>query len=208
MKGTAHSCIGAGVGFAVANYVDAAPSATLLLVGIGGIAALMPDMDIDGKLSNKITISHKVFRAIAQAVGALMILYSIYAGNETELLFSIGAGLAIILISCLIKQRHMLTITGAGVLFGGTSLQETWLILLAIFIIIASFTPHRSYTHSIIGTIYFAYISFQFAQSLQMDGVYLTCLLAYISHLVADMSIFPFNKRGVKLFLPLSSKDF
>jgi inner membrane protein len=208
LKGTAHSCIGAGVGFAVANYIDASPSATLLLVGIGGISALMPDMDIDGKLSNKITISHKVFRSIAQAVGALMILYSIYAGSASELIFSIGAGVAIIMVSSLIKQRHMLTITGAGVLFGGISLHEYWLILLAVFIVIASFAPHRSYTHSIIGTIYFAYISFHFAQSLQIDGVFWTCVLAYISHLVADMSIFPFNRRGVKLFLPLSSKEF
>ncbi|MFP3359460.1 metal-dependent hydrolase, partial [Planococcus sp. SIMBA_143] len=28
------------------------------------------------------------------------------------------------------------------------------------------------------------------------------------SHLMADMKYLPFNKRGIKLFLPLSSKEF
>lgn len=207
MKGTTHSIIGAATGFIVAQSVSASPSATVLLVGLGGISGLMPDMDIDGKLRNKITISHKVFRSIAQVIGFLMIVYSIYNGTNMERLYGIGIGTGIIALSYLIKQRHMLTMTGVAVLIGGISLQETWLILLSVFIIIASFVSHRSYTHSLLGIIFFGYIAQQFEQSIKIDGVFLACICGYVSHLVGDMAIFPFNRRGIKLFLPFSSKE-
>jgi inner membrane protein len=102
----------------------------------------------------------------------------------------------------------MLTITGLGVLAGGISLQEIWLIMLGIYIIIASFVPHRSYTHSLLGIVFFALISHYLEASLRIEGIFLTCLLGYISHLVADMKVLPFNKRGVKFFLPFSAKEF
>ncbi|MFT8320736.1 MAG: metal-dependent hydrolase [Bacillus sp. (in: firmicutes)] len=207
MKGTSHAVVGAATGFIVANSIQATPTTTVVLVGLGGISGLMPDMDIDGKLSNKITLSHQVFKNLAQVIGLLMIFYSVYKGSVQDMLYGIGLGSAIILISYLLKQRHMLTVTGIGVLLGGISLQELWLTLLGFFIIISSFIPHRSYTHSILGIIYYGYIAFLLEQSIKIEGVYYTCLLAYISHLVCDFRLLPFNKRGVKLFLPLSSKE-
>ncbi|MFJ7928688.1 metal-dependent hydrolase [Peribacillus sp. NPDC096448] len=208
MNGTAHMALGATVGFLTANTLQTDPTTTLFLVGIGGVSGLMPDMDIDGKLSNRITFSHKFIRTIAQTIGILMIIYSILESSETEKWIGVGAGIGIIIISSFIRQRHMLTLTGLAVLGGGLSLQESWLWLLGAYFILASFTPHRSYTHSIAGIAFFGIIAFQFEAFMGIDGIFTTCILGYISHLIADLKCLPFNKRGVKLFLPFFSKEF
>src|SRR5690625_3959841 len=207
MNGTAHAAIGAAGGFIVAHTFQTDPVVTLFLVGLGGVSGLIPDLDIDGKLCSRITLSHKVIRTAAQLIGMMMIFYSFYEGTGTEKYIGIGIGLGMIGIASSIKQKHMLTITGVGLLAGGLSLEEMWLILMGIYILIASFVAHRSYTHSILGVIFFAIIASKLEASLGIDGVYYTCLVGYISHLVADSKLLPFNKRGIKLFLPISSME-
>lgn len=200
--------IGAATGFLIGNTFHNDLTTNLLFLGLGGVTGLIPDIDINGKLSNKITISHKIIRTIAQLFGILMMIYSYLDGAEAEKWLGIGVGMAIIVISFFITQRRMLTVTGIGVLAGGFSLGESWLWLLGIYIIIASLIPHRSYTHSIVGIIFFGVIASNFETSIGVKGVFITCMAGYISHLIVDMKIFPFNKRGVKFFLPFSSKDF
>jgi inner membrane protein len=204
LNGTAHTAIGAATGFIAANTFHSSPTETIILVGLGAVSGLMPDLDIDGKLRGKITLSHKVIRLTALLIGVLMVFYSFYEGRATEKWFGIGSGLVIMIVSSLIKQKHMLTITGIGVLIGGISLSEVWLILLGVYVIIASITSHRSYTHSILGVIFFGIIASKLEVSLGIDGVFYACLGGYISHLIADLKILPFNKRGIKLFLPVS----
>jgi inner membrane protein len=207
VNGTAHAAIGATTGFIVANTFHTPPSTTLFLVGLGGISGLIPDLDIDGKLRGKITLSHKVIRTVAQLIGILMIFYSFYEGTTNEKWIGIGIGVGLMVAASLINQKHMLTITGIGVIAGGFSLFEIWLILLGIYILIASFVPHRSYTHSILGVIFFGIIASRLELSLGINGVYYTCLAGYIGNLIADIKILPFNKRGIKLFIPVSSKE-
>lgn len=207
MNGTAHTAIGATTGFIVANSFHTSASTTLFLVGLGAVSGLVPDLDINGKLRGKISLPHKVIRVIAQFIGILIIFYSIYEGTVKEKWIGIGIGLGIMIVSVLIKQKHMLTITGIGVLAGGYSLQEIWFMLFGIYIIIASFLSHRTYTHSILGVIFFGIIAFYLEAALEMDGIFWTCLSGYISHLMADTKLLPFNKRGIKLFLPVSSKE-
>ena len=204
LNGTAHTAIGAATGFIAANTFHSSPTETIILIGLGAVSGLMPDLDIDGKLRGKITLSHKVIRLTALLIGVLMVFYSFYEGRATEKWFGIGSGLVIMIVSSLIKQKHMLTITGIGVLVGGISLSEVWLILLGVYVIIASITSHRSYTHSILGVIFFGIIASKLEVSLGIDGVFYACLGGYISHLLADLKVLPFNKRGIKLFLPVS----
>lgn len=204
MNGTAHTAIGAATGFIAANTFHSSPTETIILIGLGAVSGLMPDLDIDGKLRGKITLSHKVIRLTALLIGVLMVFYSFYEGRAAEKWFGIGSGLVIMIVSSLIKQKHMLTITGIGVLIGGISLSEVWLILLGVYVIIASITSHRSYTHSILGVIFFGIIASKLEVSLGIHGVFYACLGGYISHLLADLKVLPFNKRGIKLFLPVS----
>ncbi|MBS4192947.1 metal-dependent hydrolase [Bacillus sp. FJAT-49705] len=207
MNGTSHTVIGAATGLVTANLLQTNPTETMILVGLGAISGLIPDLDINGKLSNKVTVSHKLIRSVVQFIAVLMILYSYFTRVGMDKWFGIGLGIGIIIISTFLTQRRMLTITGIGVVVGGLSFHESWIWLLGIYIIIASFVSHRSYTHSIIGILFFGYIAFQFEKSVQLDGVSMTCLLGYASHLIADMKLLPFNKRGVKLFLPFSKKE-
>ncbi|WP_010648053.1 metal-dependent hydrolase [Oceanobacillus massiliensis] len=208
MNGTAHVAIGAATGFIVANQFNSTPTETLVLVGLGGVSGLMPDLDVDGKLRNRITFSHKVIQSVAQLIGLLMIIYSIYEGSAGNQYSGVGIGAVMLILSSLIKQKHMLMITGIGVVAGGIFLQEAWLILLGVFILVASYVSHRSYTHSILGVIFFGFIASKLEISLGMNGVYYACLIGYISHLIADSKLLPVNKRGIKLFLPVSSREW
>lgn len=207
MNGTAHAAVGAATGFIVANTFQSSPATTLFLVGLGGVSGLIPDLDIDGKLRGKITLSHKMLRTVAQFIGIMMVFYSFYEGTDKEKYIGMGIGIGIIILSPSIKQKHMLSITGLGVIMGGYFLDESWLMLLGIYILIASIVSHRSYTHSLLGVIYFGMIASKFEVSIGIDGVFYTCLAGYISHLIADSKFLPFNKRGVKLFLPIWSKE-
>jgi inner membrane protein len=204
LNGTAHTAIGAATGFVAANTFHSSPTETMILVGLGAVSGLMPDLDIDGKLRGKITLSHKVIRLTALFIGVLMAFYSFYEGRAIDKWLGIGIGLVIMIVSSLIKQKHMLTITGIGVLIGGVSLSEVWLILLGVYVILASITSHRSYTHSILGVLFFGIIASKLEVSIGIEGVFYACLGGYISHLIADLKIWPFNKRGIKLFLPVS----
>ncbi|MGM0846781.1 MAG: metal-dependent hydrolase [Bacillota bacterium] len=207
MNGTAHMVIGAGAGLLAAQYLQANPADTVLLIGAGGVSGLIPDLDIDGKLRNTFTSSHKFLMSLAQLIGIAVIIYSWWEGTDAEMWRGIAAGLAIMLISVFIKKRHLLTVAGAGALTGGLFLDENWLWLFGIYIIIASLSAHRSYTHSLIGVAFFAIILYYLQISIETEGILLAGAGGYISHLVADMKWLPFNKRGVKLFLPFSRKE-
>lgn len=207
MNGTAHTVIGAATGFTVANLSQSSPSTTLVLVGLGAISSLIPDLDVGGKLRGKITLSHRIIKSIAQLIGFLLVIYSFYNGTDSNMYIGVVAGLVILVVASAIQQKHMLTLTGAVIVFFGSSIQEVWLLLLGVYIVIASLVSHRSYTHSILGGIFFAFISHKLEASIQIEGIYYTCLAGYISHLIADSKLLPFNKRGVKLFLPISSKE-
>ncbi|KAA9021795.1 metal-dependent hydrolase [Niallia endozanthoxylica] len=208
MKGSAHFAIGAASGFIVSNVIQTDLTTTILFVGLGAVTGLIPDLDINGKLSNKITISYKIIRTVVCIIGFLLMVYSYLDGNETSKWLGVALGVGIILLSSFIKQRHMLTVTGIIVLIAGFSLGKTWLWLLGTFIIAASLVPHRSYTHSIVGILYFGLIAYQFEFSVGIEGAFACCMAGYISHLVADMKMLPFNKRGVKFFLPFSKHEF
>ncbi|MCA1062532.1 metal-dependent hydrolase [Rossellomorea sp. AcN35-11] len=207
MNGTAHMAIGAATGFIVANSYGSGPGTTVVLVAIGGLSGLMPDLDIDGKLSNKVTFSAKMIRAVAQMIGFLMILYSYLEGIGEDRWFGIAYGVGMIILSGFITQRRMLMITGIGVSACGWQLNETWLWMLGIYLFTASFVSHRSYTHSFLGVLFYGMIAHHLESSIMVDGVFEACVIGYTSHLIADMKVLPFNKRGIKLLLPFSSRE-
>lgn len=208
MNGTAHLIVGAATGFAVAYSLQSDPTTTMMFVGLGGVSGLLPDIDSNGKLSNKITVSHKFVRTLIQTIGVLILLYSNIQFSDIERWIGMGIGVVVFLLATFITQRLMLTVTGIAIISASLYLTETWALLLGIFITISSFIAHRSYTHSILGVIFFGVIAYLFEARIGMNGIFITCMFGYISHLVADMKVFPFNKRGVKWFLPFSKKEF
>ena len=208
MNGTAHLIVGAATGFAVAYSLQSDPTTTMMFVGLGGVSGLFPDIDSNGKLSNKITFSHKFVRTLIQTIGLLILLYSTIKYSDIDRWIGMGIGVVVLLLATSITQRLMLTCTGIGVVAVGLYFTEAWALLLGIFITISSFIAHRSYTHSILGVLFFGVIAYLFEARVGIHGIFITCTFGYISHLVADMKLFPFNKRGVKWFLPFSKKEF
>lgn len=208
MNGTAHATIGAASGFIVANTLQTSPSSTLILVGLGGVSSLVPDLDIDGKLRGKITLPPLLMKSVAQLVGIFMIICGFYNGTDSNSFMKIASGLVILTGASMVQQKHMLILTGICTIITGFSLHEGWLTLLGIYIVTASFVSHRSYTHSILGVIFFAVIAAKLEASVGIAGVYYTCIAGYISHLIADSKRLPFNKRGIQLLFPISSKEW
>ena len=147
-------------------------------------------------------------------MGIGVILYSlnqlfISTTFDLQFLLSILIGGGMVVLSKVMTQKRMLTLTGIGVIMGGVALGMTlWIVLLGVYILIASFLPHRSYTHTLIGLSFFAVIMHMAQATLDFDGLFFVGVLGYISHLVADMKMLPVNRRGVKLFAPIWNKEF
>ncbi|WP_100331088.1 metal-dependent hydrolase [Bacillus xiapuensis] len=209
MKGSAHLTIGGAAGLAAAMYLHTDPLATASLVGIGAVSGLAPDLDVNGKLSNRITISKKWLILFFALAGGLLAIYSYWDLSGMMQLAGILIGSGLILLPRLfIKQRTMLFLTGAAIGYAGFYMDLYWMMLLSGFIIVSSFLSHRTLTHSVIGLVYFGYIAWHFEQSVQVEGSFIAAVLAYASHLVADMKAWSFNKKGVKWFQPFVHKEF
>lgn len=213
MKGTSHLAIGTAAG-AIAGYA-AHPDVRTALIGaaIGGISGVVPDLDTNGLATSRITLSKKVSRWLMETAGIVILLTLVYQamtqGLSRDIYIYGGIGLLLLIISRLITRRRMLTITGVLVLLLGFVLDESIGILLTgSYIVFASFLPHRSYTHSLLGVAFYAFILHYLHEEWPINGMVAAGLAGYISHLIADMKLLPVNRRGVKWFLPIWKREF
>lgn len=213
MKGRSHLSIGIAVG-AIAGYLTQPDFATVLTcAGIGGISGVVPDLDTNGLASNRITLSKKVSKGLMELVGISILftlLYQVFTDGLSRHLYIYG-GIAFVLliVSRLITRKRMLTITGVLVLLLGFVMDESIGTLFAgSYIVFASFLPHRSYTHSLLGVAFYAMILKYLAIEWPIEGMLAAGLAGYISHLIADMKVLPVNRRGVKWLAPLWKQEF
>lgn len=204
MKGSSHAIVGAVVGGAVSIGVgnDVVSTGTATLAVAGMVAGLVPDLDTNGKLSNKITISHKFLKGLMSVASLLVILYSILTESGQEKWYGILLGIGLLFISGYVTQRRMLLIMGIGITLFGIYISVLWVVLGGLYVAVASRLGHRTYTHSVIGLVYFGYVAYLMNIELQVTGLFLALVLGYISHLVCDFKVF--NKQGVKLLRPFS----
>jgi len=213
MKGSSHALIGAAVG-AIAGY-QVQPDLYSIGAGIvvGTVSALVPDLDTNGLASNHITLPKRLTQWFMQLVGAGILAAIIYqffkAGFSPSLLLYGGIGLLFFIISRLITQKRMLTLTGVMVMWLGFVMDQSIGILLAgSYIVIASFLSHRSYTHSLLGLAFYAYILSHLQQEWPIDGLFIAGIAGYASHLIADMKLLPMNRRGVKWLAPFWNREW
>ncbi|OES45865.1 hypothetical protein BA724_02005 [Domibacillus iocasae] len=209
MKGTSHMMIGAATGIGVAVWTQSPPINTALFVCIGAVTALVPDLDVNGKLANKITIEKKWLVLFFTVAGLLLALYSYFMlfGMKQASGFILSVGL-LLLPRLFIKQRMMLFLTGALVLYTGWYINESWIMYIGLFILFASLVSHRTWTHSIIGILFFYFVAAEIERVYPIDGLLTVLVLSYMSHLLADMKMLPANKKGTKFFYPLWKKEF
>ncbi|RYG73510.1 metal-dependent hydrolase [Lentibacillus lipolyticus] len=207
MKGTSHAMIGGATGFGVSVYFGASPTDSFALISAGMIAGLCPDLDTSGRLSRRITIPAGPFKLLVGFVAIWLVYYSLMKGTGVERAAGAGVGLLLLLLSRKLSPKRMLTVTGAGIIVLGGAMNVLWLLLAGGYVLLASLFPHRSYTHSLLGLIFFGYISYLFAADVQVEGMFYACVIGYGSHLAADSRIIPGNKQGVKLFVPVSRME-
>ncbi|PPA71863.1 metal-dependent hydrolase [Jeotgalibacillus proteolyticus] len=209
MKGTSHALVGAVAGLGIAVWQETAPAATGLLITLGCISALAPDLDTNGKLSNRISLHRKWLWFTLGAVGVLLGTYSLIMLDNILRLIGVGVALLLIIVPrYIINQRFMIFLSGAALIFFGALWEENWVICFGLFTAVSAFLPHRGLTHSIVGLITFGGISFLLEESLGIQGIIYACTAGYLSHLILDMKCLPFNKKGVKWFQPLWKKEF
>ncbi|MBS2968482.1 metal-dependent hydrolase [Metabacillus sp. KIGAM252] len=208
MRGSSHAFIGGAAGMAVAYTQQADSMTAASLIGIGVLSGLVPDLDVNGKLSNTIT-SRKWIYGLLALIGVLLASDSAFTerGTEQWIGMIIGAGL-IALPRIFMKKRTILLMTGIVVAGAGIVTNEIWIIMMGLYISAASRQPHRGITHSLIGLVYFGFIGYYLEQDLQVPGVFYACAAGYASHLIADLKVLPVNRKGVKWFQPFSKKEF
>lgn len=206
MDGKTHFIAGCLTGFGVAQYTNVDWVTTASFTLLGGFVGLVPDLDVKGVLAKKISLNKKWVITVLSIIGLYFILSSsigpqTYWSKWQGIL--LGSAL-LILPSQIIKQKRMLIITGA--LVGVLSLyhESIWMMMLGIYIGVASFLSHRSLTHSLLGLCYFSILGYYMEKEILVDGLMFVCAGAYVSHLLLDMKWLPKNRRGVKLLLPFS----
>lgn len=209
MKGSSHAVIGAATGVGTAVWLQSTPIETALFACVGAVAALVPDLDVNGKLANKITVEKKWLILFFTAAGLLLALYSYFMlfGLKQATGFMISLGL-LLLPRLFIKQRMMLFLTGLLVMYAGWYINETWVLYAGLFILFSSLVSHRTWTHSIIGILFFYLVAAEIARAYPVPGLLAVLVLSYVSHLVADMKMLPANKKGTKFFYPIWKKEF
>lgn len=209
MKGSSHMAIGAATGVGIAVWSQSSIIETALFGFAGAVTALVPDLDVNGKLANKITVEKKWLVLFFAAAGVLLALYSYFMlfGVKQVTGFLVSLGL-LLLPRLFIKQRTSLFLTGAVAAYAGWYIQETWIVYNGLFIIFASVVSHRTWTHSFIGLILFYFVAAEIAQRFPIQGLQTVLMLAYLSHLIADMKLLPYNKKGTKFFYPIWKKEF
>ncbi|TDL34897.1 metal-dependent hydrolase [Jeotgalibacillus sp. S-D1] len=209
MKGTSHSLVGAGAGLSVAMLQDTAPAATGLLIVLGCVSALVPDLDTNGRLSNRISLHRKWLWFALASVGVLLGTYSLIMLEHIMRLIGIAVALVMIIVPrYLINQRFMIFLSGLALIGIGWYWDQLWLLLFGLYTITATFLSHRGPTHSFVGLFLYGVIAYYLEQSIQINGVVFACAAGYLSHLILDMKCLPFNKKGVRWFQPLFNREF
>ncbi|GAB4071881.1 hypothetical protein GCM10028778_00140 [Barrientosiimonas marina] len=206
MDGKFHAVIGAGTGVAVAQTTGQDAIGTAVLLAAGMVASLAPDLDTAGKLANKISLSHKMIQGFVRTAGILLGGYALLALSGAAMYIGLALGVFLLLLAPKFSQRLMLLVSGIAIIAAGIALEAIWAGLAGLYVVIASIASHRGCTHSLIGLLFFGVITFYIHEQFQITGLCWTLMLAYLSHLLADMRFIPGNKRGIKLFWPLSRK--
>ena len=205
VRGSSHLAIGLITGVAVAGLVPGIPFSPAG-IALAGFSALAPDLDHPGsRLSKRLGFAQHYVRWAFIAVAAGLALYThfqLVPGPDRRMGFT--AALAFGLIGAAMQgdstRKLALLFTGLCTVVAGLYTGFVWLSMLGLFVSVAPFTAHRSWTHTLWATGLWTYIGHLANQSLGWHGVALFAGGGYASHLLADT----LTKAGVKWFMPLA----
>ncbi len=220
MKGRTHLTIGLGIG-AVASISQPLEMIPIILVA-SGVASLAPDLDGNNLLNKRVTKTAKLIKKRGVFIGGALILLSLVTYfldlnflsflegkwfTEQNKLLLLGWGAVIIGLSLKGQEtlkNILMTILSLFLLYYAITDELWWLVMFALYIGGAGWFPHRGATHTIWALAYWWYMSYLLQVSTGVEGLALISTMAYLSHLVGDMS----TKKGVKFLYPFINKVF
>lgn len=208
MNGTTHAVVGGMVGASIGIASNVPTETTFILTSAGIVSALMPDIDTQGILANKLAAGKKVMCSVSTLAAACLSIMLFIGELSWSTYMVVPIIIGLIAIPPVIPKKYF--VSGAGLLIAGVGmyLQLYPLVYLGCFILIGSLLPHRSYTHSLLGLAFWGIIASQLEVWVSVEQLMMTLVLAYASHLFLDSKYIPPNRRGIKLFLPFSNKSF
>ncbi|MBO0356980.1 metal-dependent hydrolase [Hymenobacter sp. BT186] len=205
MRGSSHLAIGLITGVAIGGLV-AGVKFSPAGIALAGFSALAPDLDHpESRLSKRLGFAQNYVRWAFVLVAAGLALYTHFLeppGPDRRMGFT--AALAFGLLGAAMQggsaRKLALLFTGLSTVMAGLYTGYVWLSMVGLFVAVAPFTAHRSWTHTIWAAGLWTYIGHLANQSLGWHGVALFAGGGYASHLLADT----LTKAGVKWFMPLT----
>ncbi|MBU8908122.1 metal-dependent hydrolase [Desertibacillus haloalkaliphilus] len=206
MRGSSHLIIGTACGVAISQVGDFTSNETIAIVATSAIAGLVPDLDTNGKLRNKLTFYRTLIYSLFTLVGLAIMGYAFWKGVGYQQWIGGTLGFSLLILPRIVlTPKVLLFVTGVAFIIAGFTIEEWWLLGFGLYTAIASQLSHRGLTHSVLGLVAFGWIVFELEKSLGLQGVMLSGVIGYLSHLIADMRLF--NKKGVRLFQPFNKKE-
>jgi inner membrane protein len=205
LRGSSHLAIGLITGVAIGGLVAGAKFSPAG-IALAGFSALAPDLDHpESRLSKRLGFAQNYVRWAFVVAAAGLALYTHFMeppGPDRRMGFT--AALAFGLLGAAMQggsaRKLALLFTGLSTVMAGLYTGYVWLSMVGLFVAVAPFTSHRSWTHTIWAAGLWTYIGHLANQSLGWHGVALFAGGGYVSHLLADT----LTKAGVKWFMPLA----
>ncbi|MFD0961531.1 metal-dependent hydrolase [Paenibacillus chungangensis] len=213
MRGKTHLAIGAAIGGVASVYYTSGNMAwgeSVYYIAVAAFSALSADLDGPSMLTSRIT---KLSRHIRTWVLWISIIYLaiigyLYLTAQPVSMTMTGLAFAGLLIGLVMKQgvlrNTMVSLVGGYLIYQGLIADRTWLMGLGAFIVWAPWLKHRGMTHTVWVLPIWGWLGWGMEQDLGMEGLGMTALLGYMSHLAADT----LTPSGVKWLYPLYKKPF
>ena len=87
---------------------------------------------------------------------------------------------------------------GAGFIYLDFKMDYVFLRILGIALIITGFSQHRTFTHSVLGLIFFSSVVYLISKEFGIMSAYIGFVAGYVSHMVADFM----TRSGIPIFYP------
>lgn len=215
MNGGQHFFVGASIGFISSIYLGVDIETGYKLLIAGGLSGIIADIDTRSVINRPFHKLAAFIKSTLVGVGTLGILIQILLYFIKGLIIPtlILGSIASFIIGNILREglvrNILLTIVGLFIGYIGFNNSFIWTSLLGLYIGITPWTSHRGITHTLWAIILWGYIGYGAESYFQIQGLFITMVFAYISHLVCD-TIVVFSKdrrQGIKWLYPIWNKE-
>jgi inner membrane protein len=210
MKGSTHLAIGAAIGTAAALYFPFHLNHAAIYLSVATFSALIADLDGSSLLSGKLSKLSRWLRDFGLWSGLLLVIGNAYLYFSGDRFYPAFAAIAvtILLLGLVTSQgiirNALVSLIGIGLLYAGWQTKQNWLLELGVFVAWVPWLKHRGMTHTVWALFLWGEIAWALEKQLKIEGIMVTSVAGYASHLLADT----LTPNGVKWLFPLYKRSF